>query len=130
MMADPKKGAPKVTAPDAFGGVQQLSLDSHRPLIQSESLFRFANMIAIPSRGVWGDSLMWPLVSAVVVRTVLHAVSFGIVAPAAALAFLFVVFAPLVIIICYTGTQLRTNHGMFSFYRLIQILIGFCLAMV
>lgn len=129
-MVVPKSGAPKVTAPDAFGGIQQLTLDTNRPLIQNESLFRFANMVAIPSRGMYSEMLRWPLISATITRLIYHAVSLGIATPIAGLAFLVVVLAPLLVIIGYTGFQLNGTHGAFCFYRLVLIVSGFGLALL
>lgn len=39
--------------------VQQETLDTNRPSIKAESTDRFANAVAINSRGTWADLLQW-----------------------------------------------------------------------
>lgn len=64
--------APKVQihTTDAFGGsrVQQVTLDSNRLRVKTESLQRFSNFVAIPSRGVILDGVLWVLAIAVLIR--------------------------------------------------------------
>lgn len=51
--------------------VQQISLDSNRLRVKTESLQRFSNFIAIPSRGMWLDCVQWVLSVAMLIRVVL-----------------------------------------------------------
>ena len=59
--------APKVLIENqnALGrNVEQVSLDTNRVNTQSETLSRFANVIAISSRGIWVDCSQWLVYSA------------------------------------------------------------------
>ena len=51
--------------------IQQISLDSNRLRVKTESLQRFSNFIAIPSRGMWLDAVQWVLTVALIVRLAL-----------------------------------------------------------
>lgn len=48
--------------------VKQIALDTNRLTVKTESLQRFSNAIAIPSRGIWADALLWVLWIAVLIR--------------------------------------------------------------
>jgi hypothetical protein len=48
--------------------VKQIQLDTNRLQVKTESLQRFSNAIAIPSRGMWADALLWILWIAVLIR--------------------------------------------------------------
>ncbi|MEO1211636.1 MAG: hypothetical protein AAFX78_19205 [Cyanobacteria bacterium J06638_20] len=61
--------------------VQQIQLDSNRLKVKVESLQRFSNAIAIPSRGIWADSLLWVLGIATLVRLPLSVVVAGLAPP-------------------------------------------------
>ena len=66
------KDAPtvQIETTGAFGQryVKQVQLDSNRLKVKTESLQRFSNMIAIPSRGVYTDSILWALTTACFIR--------------------------------------------------------------
>ena len=48
--------------------VKQIQLDSNRLKVKVESLQRFSNAIALPSRGIWADALLWVLSVATFIR--------------------------------------------------------------
>ncbi|MEO0533270.1 MAG: hypothetical protein AAF215_05330 [Cyanobacteria bacterium P01_A01_bin.123] len=48
--------------------VQQIALDTNRLRVKTESLQRFSNFIAIPSRGILLDAVQWVLGVAVLIR--------------------------------------------------------------
>lgn len=127
-MAKTDNNAPKIQIGDRLGGFKQISLDSNRPSIADESLFRFANAIATPSRGLFSDALLWPLAVGVPTRLIYSAISFGIVAPAAGFGIIAFFLIPLILVVCYTASQLPDTHGMFCLYRLLQIALGLALA--
>lgn len=75
--------APKVQveSSNAFGQatVRQISLDTNRVDIHNESLFRFGNAVAIPSRGLYTDALLWLLAVATPIRLIDSAFQVGLI---------------------------------------------------
>ncbi|MEO0538378.1 MAG: hypothetical protein AAF215_31510 [Cyanobacteria bacterium P01_A01_bin.123] len=58
--------------------VKQIELDTNRLRVKTESLQRFSNMVAVPSRGIFLDALMWVFTTAVLLRWALSlAITFG-----------------------------------------------------
>jgi len=128
-MAKTDSNAPTIQIGDRLGGFKQISLDSNRPSIADESLFRCANAVALPSRGMFSDALLWPLAVGVPCRLIYAAIGFGLLSPVAGFGLIAFFLVPLIIVVCYTATQLPDSHGAFSLYRLVQIALGLALAL-
>jgi hypothetical protein len=67
-MANPDPNKPEIITRTAFGGRSAVALGGNRYSTQSETLFKAANFIAIPSRGFWIDGAMWVSFFAVLFR--------------------------------------------------------------
>jgi hypothetical protein len=67
-MANQDPNKPEIITRTAFGGRSAVALGGNRYSTQSETLFKAANFIAIPSRGFWIDGAMWVSFFAVLFR--------------------------------------------------------------
>lgn len=63
---DPNR--PEIITPTAFGGRTSVALGGNRYSIKSEFLYRAANAIALPARGLVVDSALWVTTLAVLFR--------------------------------------------------------------
>ena len=127
------KGAPKVQVEttDAFGRpvVKQISLDTNRPDLHVEFLFRFGNAVAIPTRGLYTDAALWVLCVAVAFRVIYSAVSMQLIGAGVGVTLLYVIFLPLVVAMLAVAAQLP-SHRPACFYRFSLAALGVVLAVV
>lgn len=124
-----QSNAPKVQVKGKFGQVDQISLDTNRPSIQGESLWRAQNLVALSSRGIYSDALLWVLTPATVVRAISLAVQAGVPVVGGVVLICFLLTPPLLLILLAANQSPKT-HGGASLYRLLLILIGLALALV
>lgn len=118
---------PKVQIPvsNAFGqqSVKQIELDHNRPSVHSESLSRFANMVALPSRGIYTDALLWVLSAAVPIRLLNSAVLVGLLPQAAAASIAELLVSPMLLAMLQVVWELPTLRGA-CLYRGLLIALG------
>lgn len=126
-------GAPKVQieTTGAFGQstVRQISLDTNRPDLHGEFLFRFGNAIALPTRGLYTDAALWVLSVASPLRLVYSAVTGGLFGPGVGVVLLYAAGLPLVIAALAVGAQLP-SHRPAVFYRFSLAALGVFLAVI
>lgn len=120
-------GAPKVNVEsvDALGRpiVQQIELDTNRPDLHIEFLFRFGNAIALPSRGLYTDAALWVLCVATPLRLVYSAMLLNIITGGVARAVLLLIFLPPIFGLLVVSTQVR-SHRVSVLYRCFLIAVG------
>lgn len=123
--------APKVQieTTDLLGNarVQQISLDSNRLRVKTESLSRFANFIAMPSRGTVLDAVLWVLSTAVTVRLPLSLALTGVLPPVVygvVLALGVSCFAFILAMVFVQIPDMRFD----CFWRFCLLSLGFCIA--
>lgn len=66
MPTDPNR--PEILTPDALGGRQATALAGNRYSVKAEFLYRAANAIALPARGLIVDAALWVVSLAVLFR--------------------------------------------------------------
>ena len=128
-MADSKSQSPKVLQKGAFGQVQEITLDTNRPSLQLESLWRAQNLVAFSTRDIYADALTWILTPAFTLSTILLCAVYFLPAIAAIALIVFLLVPPL-LLICQAAMQSAKTHYSAAMYRLLLIFVGFCLAVV
>ena len=121
----PDSNQPKVQVRGRFGQVNQIALDTNRPSLHGEAIWRSSNMVALSTRGIYSDALLWVLTPAVTVRFIELAILVGLPAYAG-LTLLIFLLAPvfLLIFLAVSAQGLR----MAGIYRTILIVLGLVLA--
>ncbi len=107
--------------------VRQIQLDSNRLTVKVESLQRFSNAVAIPSRGIWADALFWVLGIATLLRLPLSLVIAGWIPLFALGLAVGLVALPLIFILAMVWMQIPDQRGD-CLYRLCLTLVALCLA--
>ena len=122
----PAPNKTQVQVDDSFGGKKNLTIDTNRTDIYNETLFRSANMAAIPNKGIYSDALLWILTPAVSARLVF------MLAPStlAAIATTIFLLTPVLLLIFNTSLKLSSTHGFSCLYRLVLLFGGFVLACI
>ncbi|MFG6094026.1 hypothetical protein SPB21_02185 [Leptothoe sp. ISB3NOV94-8A] len=122
---------PKVQIPvsNAFGqqSVKQIELDNNRPSIHRESLNRFSNMVALPSRGIYTDALLWVLSTAVLIRLLNSAVIVGLLPQAAAASIASLLISPVLLAMLQVVWELPPLRGA-CLYRGALMVLGIFVA--
>lgn len=125
--------APKVqvetTDPLGRPITQQITLDTNRTDLHIEFLFRVGNAIAMPTRGIYTDAVMWVLTAATVLRVSYSAVLIGVIPRIIAEFLVYFTFLPLLIALSAIVVQLPT-HRPACLYRMILVALGVTLAVV
>ncbi|MEM9805760.1 MAG: hypothetical protein AAF959_10815 [Cyanobacteria bacterium P01_D01_bin.56] len=123
--------APKVQIPvtNAFGqqSVKQIELDNNRFDIYTETLSRFANAVAIPTRGIYTDALQWILGFAVPFRVLDTLALWGIMPDVLMLVILAIAVMPVVTMGLMLWGQLAKFRWA-CFYRICLVTTGFLVA--
>ena len=121
--------APKVLIENqnALGNnVEQVTLDTNRVNIQGETTSRFANAIALSSRGLWVDVTQWIVYAAAAFSVADLALRLGV---AVWVILLYLGLPLLVLIICiYATVQRRKTLSAQGYFRLFLITIGLAIA--
>ncbi len=128
-MANPKGSAPAVQVRDSFGGTRNLQVDTNRPSLAEESLFRFANAIALPSYGIYSDILTWILTPATVCRLLQTLAGSGVITATAGVSLSVFLLAPVVLMLLIVLQQAPGTHGIPAVFRFLLILLGLFLAL-
>lgn len=123
--------APKILIENqnALGhNVEQVSLDTNRVNVQSETTSRIANLVAISSRGLWVDVTSWIVYCAAAFSVADLALQMG----AAEWAVMMLLGIPLITLCWLTGAAMDRRatlipHGIFRFFLLF---IGAAIAVV
>lgn len=127
-MAD-NKGAPQVQVRGRFGQVNQISLDTNRPSLQGEALWRAQNLVSFSTRGVYSDALLWILTPAVTVRLLNLAVAIGLPGIAGFTLAVFLITPPMLLVL-FAGVQSPGSHGGAAIYRYLLVAVGLVLAIL
>ena len=123
--------APKVIFqnPNSLGHpAQQETLDTNRPSIKAESTDRFANAIAISSRGIWADLTQWLTYAAGGVAALELAYMAGL--PYIAANSLLIVFALLVLGIVVSTCRRRKSLVFDGAIRALFFITGLTIALI
>lgn len=128
-MADDKSNAPKVQVAGRWGEVNQISLDTNRPSLQGESLWRAGNLVAFATRDIYLDCLVWIITPAFILTTVQLLIIYFI-PPIAGLALLVFLLVPPILLILQAASQSTKTHGGAAIYRLLLIFVGLGLALL
>lgn len=123
-MAD-TSSKPVVQVRGKFGQVSQVTLDSNRPSLHGEAVWRSSNMVALSTRGIYSDALLWILSPAVGVRFIELAITLGLPAYAGLITTVFLL-APVLLLIFLAATQGGLRFA--SLYRTVLIILGLVLA--
>lgn len=123
--------APKILIENqnALGhNVEQVSLDTNRVNVQSETTSRIANLVAISSRGLWVDVTSWIVYCAAAFSVADLSLQMG----AAEWAVMMLLGIPLITLFWLTGAAMDRRavlipHGLFRFFLLF---IGAAIAVV
>ena len=121
--------APKILIENqnALGkNVEQVTLDTNRVDIQRETTSRFANMIALSSRGLWVDITQWIAYAAVAFAVADLALLLG-ASEWAVLAY-FGLPALILVTCIYITTRRRKTLSLQGFLRILLITIGLAIA--
>lgn len=108
--------------------VKQVALDTNRVDVHIESLQRFGNLVALPSRGIYTDGVLWVLSVAVPLRLLDSAYIAGLLPAVGLLAVFGLLAVPLLLAICMVFLQLP-SHRLACIYRAGLVVCGFLLAL-
>ncbi len=78
-MSNLDENKPEIITRTAWGGKNSVSLGGNRYSIKSESLFRAANFVALPSRGLVVDAAFWIASAATALRLAFSLMASGLV---------------------------------------------------
>jgi hypothetical protein len=123
--------APKVLIENqnALGkNVEQVSLDTNRVNTHSETISRFANFIAISSRGIWVDCSQWLVYSAALSALVRLGLSLGLPlwVPLLGVALPLYILVVLLIDVCQRRKSLRVHAAL----RFLLLFLGAAIAVL
>ena len=121
--------APKVLIENqnALGkNVEAVTLDTNRVNIQTETASRFANLIALSSRGIWVDISQWTIYTAAAFAVGELALVMG-AAPWAVLLCLGLPLAVLLVVI-YSTIERRKTLATHGYLRLFLLTLGIAIA--
>jgi len=125
----PDSNAPKVQVRGRFGEVNQIALDTNRPSLQSESLWRACQMVSFASRDIYLDALVWILTPAFAYSSIaLAAVTF--MPPLAGDVLSVFLLLPVLMLLLQVATHATGSHGFAVVYRVFLLVTGLALAIV
>jgi hypothetical protein len=105
---DPNR--PEIITRTAFGGKSAVALGGNRYSVKSETLYRAANAIAIPARGLVVDSALWVTSLAVLFRLPFSLMVDGLVPYYLGLAAMLLTLVPPMVAIAMVGEALPTHR--------------------
>lgn len=121
---------PKIQVNGRYGQVEQIALDSNRTSIQAETLWSAQNAVAIPSRGIYSDLLLWILTPATVLRLLNLATLSGLIPGLASTITACLLLVPVLLLLLTVAQLSPKTHGLAVVYRIALILIGITLAVI
>lgn len=122
---DPNR--PEIITRNAWGGRSAVALGGNRYSTKSEALFRAANLIAIPARGLVVDAALWVSAFAVAFRLPFSLMFDGLIPPYLGLAVMALLLVPPVMALAHVADALP-NHRADCWARLGLILIALAIA--
>ncbi len=125
MNQDPNK--PEIITRTAFGGKSAVALGGNRYSIKSEALYKTANAVAIPARGVAIDVALWVSAYALLFRMPWSLVLVGILPPYLGLVLVLLVLLPTLTLVSQVATALP-DHRKDAWARLFLVMCGLLVA--
>ena len=122
---DPNR--PEIITRAAFGGKSAVALGGNRYSVKSEAIYRAANAIAIPARGIVVDSAMWVASLAVLFRLPFSLMYSGLIPYYLGLALMLLTLVPPFVAIGMVGEALP-NHRPDCWARLAMVLGALAIA--
>lgn len=122
---DPNR--PEIITRTAFGGKSAVALGGNRYSVKSETLYRAANAIALPARGLVVDSAMWVTSLAVLFRLPFSLMYSGLLPYYLGLALMLLTLLPPVAAIGMVAEELP-NHRTDCWARLAMVLGALAIA--
>jgi hypothetical protein len=126
-MSNTDPNRPEIITRTAFGGRTAVALGGNRYSIKSEALYRAANAIAIPARGLLVDSAMWTTTLAVLFRVPFSLMVDGLVPYYMGIAVMLLTLLPPAIAIGMVGEALP-EHRPDCWCRLAMVLGALAIA--
>lgn len=105
---DPNR--PEILTRTAFGGKSAVALGGNRYSIKSEMLYRTANAIALPARGLLVDAAMWVTTLAVLFRLPFSLMIEGLIPFYLGLTLIVLTLVPPMVAIGMVGEALPNHH--------------------
>ncbi|MEA5448524.1 hypothetical protein VB780_08105 [Leptolyngbya sp. CCNP1308] len=122
---DPNR--PEIITRNAWGGRSAVALGGNRYSTKSEALFRAANLIAIPARGLVVDAALWVASIAVLFRLPFSLMYSGLIPYYLGLAIMVLTLVPPMAAIGMVGEALP-NHRPDCWARVAMLLAGVAIA--
>ncbi len=112
---------------DGLPVANQLDVDSNRLSVYSETLFRWSNALALPSRGTYTDVGVWVLSVAVPFR-LLDSLEISGVIPLLLFAALGLLLLAVPVVLTWQAWCARRHLRLAIMYRVLLTVIGFAIA--
>lgn len=113
--------------PDGLPITQTLEVDSNRLSIHDETLFRWSNALAIPSRGAYTDAVLWVLTVAVPIRLLDSFALAGAFTPMLSMS-LGAVLIAVPTVLTWQCWQARKHTRIAIVYRLLLVAVGLAIS--
>lgn len=126
-MANTDPNKPEIITRTAFGGRSAVSLGGNRYSIKSESLYKAANAIALPARGLVVDSALWVSSLAVLFRLPFSLMASGLIPYYLGLCLMLLTLGPPLVAIGMVG-EAMPNHRADCWCRLAMVLGALAIA--
>ncbi|MGG6242572.1 hypothetical protein ACQ4N7_28505 [Nodosilinea sp. AN01ver1] len=122
---DPNR--PEIITRTAFGGKSAVALGGNRYSVKSEAIYRAANAIALPARGLLVDSAMWVTTLAVLFRLPFSLMYDGLLPYYLGLTAMLLTLVPPVVAIAMVAESLP-NHRADCWCRLVMVVGSLAIA--
>lgn len=126
-MANTDPNRPEIITRTAFGGRSAVALGGNRYSIKSEALYKAANAVALPARGLPIDAALWVAWYALVFRLPFSLLLSGLLAPYMAVALVLLVLLPTLTWLSQVAHALPDHRGD-CWARLVLVLVGLLVA--
>lgn len=126
-MTNPDPNRPEIITRTAFGGKSAVALGGNRYSVKSETLYRAANAVALPARGIVVDAALWVASLAVLFRLPFSLMVDGLVPYYLGLALMLLTLVPPMVAIGMVGEALP-NHRPDCWARLAMVLGALAIA--
>lgn len=126
-MANTDSNRPEIITRTAFGGKSAVALGGNRYSIKSEALYKSANAVALPARGLAVDVALWVSFYALAFRLPWSLALVGWLPPYMALVLVLLVLLPTLTALGQVATALP-DHTKDAWARLFLVLCGLLVA--
>lgn len=126
-MTNPDPNRPEIITRTAFGGKSAVALGGNRYSVKSETLYRAANAVALPARGIVVDAALWVASLAVLFRLPFSLMVDGLLPYYLGLALMLLTLVPPMVAIGMVGEALP-NHRPDCWARLAMVLGALAIA--